>query len=61
MRPVVHVRLLIGPALGTLGARQAQYHEIAQAGYHEPDGGPILLELTAPPGTREFVAALLGV
>jgi hypothetical protein len=25
----------------------------------EADGGPILLELTGPPGTREFVAALL--
>lgn len=25
----------------------------------EPDGGPIWLELTGPPGTREFVAALL--
>jgi hypothetical protein len=27
----------------------------------EPDGGPIVLELTGPPGTREFVAALLEV
>ena len=25
----------------------------------EPDGGPIILELTGPPGTREFVDALL--
>lgn len=25
----------------------------------EPDGGPIVLELTGPPGTREFVSALL--
>jgi hypothetical protein len=25
----------------------------------EPDGGPIVLELTGPPGTREFLAALL--
>jgi hypothetical protein len=25
----------------------------------EPDGGPIVLELSGPPGTREFVAALL--
>ena len=25
----------------------------------EPDGGPISLELTGPPGTREFLAALL--
>jgi hypothetical protein len=25
----------------------------------EPDGGPIILELTGPPGTREFVFALL--
>jgi hypothetical protein len=25
----------------------------------EPDGGPITLELSGPPGTREFVAALL--
>jgi hypothetical protein len=24
----------------------------------EPDGGPISLELTGPPGTREFVSAL---
>ena len=24
----------------------------------EPDGGPILLELTGPPGTREFISAL---
>ena len=25
----------------------------------EPDGGPILLELTGPPGTGEFISALL--
>ena len=25
----------------------------------EPDGGPIVLELSGPPGTREFVTALL--
>jgi hypothetical protein len=25
----------------------------------EPDGGPMWLELTGPPGTREFVSALL--
>jgi len=25
----------------------------------EPDGGPILLELSGPPGTREFLSALL--
>lgn len=25
----------------------------------EPDSGPIWLELTGPPGTREFVSALL--
>jgi hypothetical protein len=25
----------------------------------EPDGGPIVLELTGPAGTREFVSALL--
>jgi hypothetical protein len=25
----------------------------------EPDGGPIILELSGPPGTREFVGALL--
>jgi hypothetical protein len=25
----------------------------------EPDGGPISLDLTGPPGTRDFVAALL--
>jgi hypothetical protein len=25
----------------------------------EPDGGPIWLELAGPPGTREFVSALL--
>ena len=25
----------------------------------EPDGGPIFLELTGPPGTRDFVTALL--
>ena len=25
----------------------------------EPDDGPIALELTGPPGTREFLAALL--
>ena len=24
----------------------------------EPDGGPIMLELSGPPGTREFVAAV---
>jgi hypothetical protein len=24
----------------------------------EPDLGPVLLELTGPPGTREFVSAL---
>lgn len=27
----------------------------------EPDGGPVFLELSGPPGTREFVAALLEV
>ena len=27
----------------------------------EPDGGPIVLELTGPPGTREFISALLDV
>ena len=27
----------------------------------EPDGGPILLELTGPQGTREFIGALLEV
>jgi hypothetical protein len=27
----------------------------------EPDGGPMLLELTRPPGTREFLAALLDL
>jgi hypothetical protein len=26
-----------------------------------PDGGPMFLELSGPPGTREFVAALLEV
>jgi hypothetical protein len=26
----------------------------------EPDGGPILVDLTGPPGTREFLAAMLG-
>jgi hypothetical protein len=25
----------------------------------EPAGGPVVLDLTGPPGTREFVAALL--
>ena len=25
----------------------------------EPDGGPISLELSGPPGTREFIAGLL--
>ena len=25
----------------------------------EPDGGPVLLDLTGPPGTRDFVNALL--
>jgi len=25
----------------------------------EPDGGPISVELTGPPGTREFLTALL--
>ena len=27
----------------------------------EPDGGPVILELTGPPGTREFIGALLEV
>ncbi len=27
----------------------------------EPDNGPVFLELTGPPGTREFIAALLEV
>lgn len=27
----------------------------------EPDGGPVLLELTGPAGTREFIGALLEV
>jgi hypothetical protein len=25
----------------------------------EPDGGPVFLQLSGPPGTREFIAALL--
>jgi hypothetical protein len=25
----------------------------------EPDGGPVFLELSGPPGTREFIGALL--
>jgi len=25
-----------------------------------PDGGPITLDLTGPPGTREFLAAMFG-
>lgn len=27
----------------------------------EPDGGPIVLELTGPPGTGEFISALLDL
>jgi hypothetical protein len=27
----------------------------------EPDGGPMLLELSGPPGTRDFVAALFDL
>jgi hypothetical protein len=27
----------------------------------EPDGGPVFLELTGPPGTGEFIGALLEV
>lgn len=27
----------------------------------EPDGGPIWLEFTGPPGTREFLAAMLDM
>jgi hypothetical protein len=27
----------------------------------EPDGGPIVLDLTGPPGTRDFLSALLEV
>lgn len=27
----------------------------------EPDGGPIWLELTGPPGTREFLAGMLDL
>jgi hypothetical protein len=27
----------------------------------EPDGGPVFLEFTGPPGTREFIGALLEV
>jgi hypothetical protein len=27
----------------------------------EPDGGPITLDLTGPPGAREFLAALLDI
>lgn len=27
----------------------------------EPDGGPIFLELSGPPGSREFLAALLEI
>jgi hypothetical protein len=26
----------------------------------EPDGGPILVDLTGPPGTRDFLAAMFG-
>lgn len=27
----------------------------------QPDGGPITLDLTGPPGTREFIGAILAV
>jgi len=27
----------------------------------EPDGGPVSLELSGPPGTREFIARLLNL
>jgi hypothetical protein len=27
----------------------------------EPDGGPMLLDLNGPPGTRDFLAALLDL
>lgn len=27
----------------------------------EPDEGPMVLQLTGPPGTREFLAALIGI
>ena len=27
----------------------------------EPDGGPVLLDLSGPAGTREFVAGVLGL
>lgn len=27
----------------------------------EPDGGPVILEFTGPPGTRAFIGALLEV
>ena len=27
----------------------------------EPDGGPMTLDLTGPPGTRDFLAALLAL
>lgn len=27
----------------------------------EPDGGPVFLDLSGPPGTREFVASLLDL
>ena len=37
--------------------------DVLQDGRHEfvtvePDGGPIFVELTGPPGTREFILAL---
>ena len=60
------VRLEFAPSAETIallaGAVEAERHccrFLRFAITVEPDGGPMFLELTGPPGTRDFMTALL--
>jgi hypothetical protein len=53
-------RCILQPAIGrAVDAERRCCRVLRFAIVVEPDEGPIVLELTGPPGTREFVAALL--
>ena len=60
------VRLQFGPSASTINliARvvEAERHccRFLRFGITvEPDGGPLFLDLTGPPGTRDFISALI--
>ena len=60
------VRLQFAPSAGTINliarAVEAERHCCRFLRFNmtvEPDGGPLFLELTGPPGTRGFISALI--